>query len=864
MNIYGLKTVNDIDIDNFLKMINLINNGEFDKSIMTDLKIQIKNNKIYFNDILISSELQTEFNKYISLQNLLIEHDLINNYDLKLNSEFIAKLVNIKSYQINTILPINATSKSIKNLIINTPTQQITLHTLPTAKIISVVNNINKTFENAYENFNISETSNKKYGVYDTSITSISSYTKENDQTIYLVNCPICESVENNAFISCTSLTQVIFPKCKIINNQAFENAVLNSVYCPNCESIGSYAFNHNQLTQINFPKCKSVENNAFMYNPLTQASLPKCESIGDECFGNCSLLTQLIISSLTSLGNNIFSGITTEDINVYIRTNNLNDFTETVKLIISQYTTMNKFYCYSNSTVPENPTFDDSNWTLITVLTETTITTNAYTSSTFTKAIAPNCTTIEQFAFENNTHISLIDCPICMSVSDSVFQNCTALTQASFPYCESIENIIFVNCTSLTQINFPECIMVNNSVFQNCTALTQASFPKCTNITNGAFDGCTSLAQLIISSSSSFDVGVLTPENINAYIRTNNLIDFNNTVQIIKLNYPIMNKFYYYSAQTVPENPSFDDPNWILWPTDTIILTDTTIIQNQYYNATFTSAIAPVCETIQNYAFYSTEGTTNTTITTINCPVCKKIGAWAFAKCTNLTTANFDECEIINDNAFNRCLKLNTIYFPECKIIENNAFDNCTKLTIINFPKCKLINDYAFSTCLKIKNADFPNCLTIGNYAFNGCQFLTTINFPNCNTINNNAFDSCKLLTTADFPSCIEIHDNAFKLCTSLTQCSLPNCTMLNNNAFDACALLTKLMISSLTSFGNNVFSNITTANLTVYILADQTNAELTKTLITSKGYSDITFKYYNSTLTTYPDFGDQYWTNL
>ena len=99
------------------------------------------------------------------------------------------------------------------------------------------------------------------------------------------------ESIGNNAFDSCSSLTTADFPAATSIGQNAFNG----------CSS----------LTTANFPAATSIGYNAFyLCSKLTTADFPAATSIGNNAFYLCSKLTALILRSATMAtlgGTNVF-----------------------------------------------------------------------------------------------------------------------------------------------------------------------------------------------------------------------------------------------------------------------------------------------------------------------------------------------------------------------------------------------------------------------------------------------------------------------------------------------------------------------------------------------------------------------------
>lgn len=72
--------------------------------------------------------------------------------------------------------------------------------------------------------------------------------------------------VGTRACYECDDLTEVILPKCKIIDDYGFNGCMkLSKVELPECERVGTYSFyNCNQLEEIRLPKATQVDSYAF------------------------------------------------------------------------------------------------------------------------------------------------------------------------------------------------------------------------------------------------------------------------------------------------------------------------------------------------------------------------------------------------------------------------------------------------------------------------------------------------------------------------------------------------------------------------------------------------------------------------
>lgn len=128
------------------------------------------------------------------------------------------------------------------------------------------------------------------------------------------------------------------------------------------------------------------------------------------------------------------------------------------------------------------------------------------------------------------------------------------------------------------------------------------------------------------------------------------------------------------------------------------------------------------------------------------------------FSNCINLTNITLpDNILCINKNAFDDCFNLKYIIWPSLlKTICNNAFNDCKSLINLILPDTiEYIGSGAFSGCRNINKIHFPlNLKFIGSYAFNKCTSLTNIEIPPITHIGSAIFIECSNLETAIFTS--------------------------------------------------------------------------------------------------------------
>ncbi len=244
----------------------------------------------------------------------------------------------------------------------------------------------------------------------------------------------------------------------------------------------------------------------------------------------------------------------------------------------------------------------------------------------------------------------------------------------------------------------------------------------------------------------------------------------------------------------------------------------------------------------IGEYAFQECSSLTNAEFEKVT-----TISAYAFLDCSSLTTAKFKNATAIGERAFEKCSNLTTIEFENVTFIDDFAFLDCSSLTNAEFEKVTTIGIFAFYRCSNLTNAVFEKATTISYCAFAYCSSLTNVEFENATTIDGGAFESCSSLTNAEFKNVTTIREWAFLACENLTAVKFEKATTIGAYAFEDCSnLKTAKLGGIITSIGNsvfincisltelyltgcesapslaesqNAFTNVTTANITVYV---------------------------------------------
>lgn len=277
---------------------------------------------------------------------------------------------------------------------------------------------------------------------------------------------------------------EISFPKCEWIGPRAFENCAITSANFPICKTIGQSAFIYcDQLTSINFPIVQEIYSAAFMNcTNLISIDLPECTYIGDYAFSSCSNLTSVSLPKCEILRSSVFYGNSKiKSINLpncwYVGYNALN-YVEDITLGKVKYCIGKGFSSLKKITMPECTTILDI---------------NAY--QTLEYASFAKCKIINNYAFQNHSHLTSIYFPECELIREDAFAFCSALTEINFPKCQVVGVGAFRYCESISQVNLPMCETILESAFYGCSNITSISLPKCKFIGSYAFAKNSSLS---------------------------------------------------------------------------------------------------------------------------------------------------------------------------------------------------------------------------------------------------------------------------------------------------------------------------------------------------------------------------------
>ena len=277
------------------------------------------------------------------------------------------------------------------------------------------------------------------------------------------VNLPVCSYVSTQGFIECVKLSQIDLPKCTEIRNSAFMScSKLESISLPMCRSIGGLVFQEcSTLSEIDLPMCTYISGAAFnVCSNLTTVKLPVLTStaqwFGNGVFLNCPNLSQLYMGSM-------YGGFVVPYSNMFSRAN-----TKLQSGIGSIYVNVDNYDSYINATgwSSLSSLFVSVGDTLLSF-------SNGVVSGTTTVLYAnPASLDYKSYLGISSSNITEVSLPECTYIDNSAFQGCTSLSQVSLPACTYIGMNTFINCTSLSMLKIGDtgvvATLANSSALAN------------------------------------------------------------------------------------------------------------------------------------------------------------------------------------------------------------------------------------------------------------------------------------------------------------------------------------------------------------------------------------------------------------
>lgn len=302
---------------------------------------------------------------------------------------------------------------------------------------------------------------------------------------IQAIDLPVCSYVNYNTFARCSNLSQVNLPVCSYVSTQGFIECVkLSQIDLPACTRIDNSAFNRcSKLESISLPNCSSIGGLVFeSCSTLSEIDLPMCTFISGATFNNCSNLTTVklpvLISTKLWYGNGVFLNCPNLSqlyigsmYGIVVPYSSLFEKAENTKLqsgIGSIYVNVDNYNSYINATgwSSLSSLFVSVGDTLLSF-------SNGVVSGTTTVLYAnPASLDYKSYLGISSSNITEVSLPECTYIDNSAFQGCTSLSQVSLPACTYIGMNTFMNCTSLSMLKIGDtgvvATLANSSALAN------------------------------------------------------------------------------------------------------------------------------------------------------------------------------------------------------------------------------------------------------------------------------------------------------------------------------------------------------------------------------------------------------------
>lgn len=585
------------------------------------------------------------------------------------------------------------------------------------------------------------------------------------------------QTINNYAFVRCTSLTSVTIPSSVLtIGDEAFYNAnkITSVSIGDGVTAIGDGAFrNCTKLTSLTIGQnVKSIGYEAFGYcYGLTTVSLPNgVTSIGANAFTYCDKMATIAIpSTVVSIGAGAFSycgdltsfeipaGVTKIERSTFYSCFDLTTVTIPTSVTSIGDLAFNSCRKLNSPVIPDSVTsIGDYAFTGVLNIIYHGSATGSPWGAQYVNGYVDG-----YLVYNDESKTEVVSCSRNATGTITIPESVTAIGDKAF-----------YDCYQISSFNIPNTVTtIGNSAFSGCRGITSITIPNSViSIGDYAFAGCSQLTSPVMNN------------RIFAYLPSS----------------------YSSSSYTVPDGieviagAAFYDNSKL---TSVTIPNSVTSIGNYAfaYRTKLTSVqIGSNVTTIGREAFSNCDGLTS--IALPNSLV--SIGDYAFSSCDSVTAFVIpDNVVTIGEGAFTWCNGLTSVTIGESvAIIGNKAFSYCTQLPSITMPNSvKTIGDEAFVECLELTSVSFgDSVMSIGEKAFYYCGKLTSIDIPNSvATIGQEAFEYCGL-TSVFIPNGItNLETKAFAECKNLATVIVgDSVTSLTDYLFDGCTGLTSVTI--------------------------------------------------------------------
>lgn len=573
-------------------------------------------------------------------------------------------------------------------------------------------------------------------------------------------------SIEMYAFARCTGLTSISIPED------------ITNIYM--CTFMGC-----TNLQTVNLPtSLNNIAQFAFAQTGLISLTLPEnIADIGNNAFSECVNLGEVTLNSLylfVPSGQNIFNGIDTSEIPLYVNAAQLNNFASNAPwkyFDVHPWPTPNGYLLYAWS--------DVNNTAVVTGVSDS-------------QAISGDLVIPGTLTRNNKTYT-------VYGINEEALKDCVNLTSVTIP--ATVHNI-------------------GNKAFQNCTGITSIIIGKnVKTIGSTPFYGCSSLTEIVYGAVNCQNVSTDIWENTSAMGKT---LTIKNSVQTIPAYCFNGLQGLNEATVTIPDKvTSIGDEAFRNCDLKGVSIGSgmTTIGISAFEYSGLESVDVPSnVKNIERYAFRGCES-----LISANVWGAEIISVGMFKDCTALTSFDVKSpTKMINSDAFANCTSLATVttagYASNLTTIGQEAFTGCTALTAIDIPNSvTTIRDYAFAGDNALETVTFGTGLqSVGFAAFYYCYSLESVTFnaTHCNSFSSKVWEGtgndAKTLTIGTNVNVIP--SRAFENLKGFSNITLPNgLTEINYNAFNGCSLTSVTIPNNVTRIGSEAFQNCPLTTLSI-----------------------------------------------
>ena len=325
-------------------------------------------------------------------------------------------------------------------------------------------------------------------------------------------------SIGDSAFLLCRSLSKIVIPSSVTsIGDSAFSGcfslkyiSIPKSVICLNANPFADWNGKLECLSpnfiyedDVLFDKDKSRIISFRNRNEKSYVIPSSVTSIGNNAFSGCGSLLDIVIpSSVTSIGDSAFYHCDSlSDIVIPSSVTSIGDSAFLLCRSLSKIVIPSSVTSIGNNAFSGCRSLSD----IVIPSSVTSIGDGAFSDCVSLSyiAIPSSVTSIGDGAFSDCVSLSYIAIPSSVtSIGDSVFYHCDTLSKIVIPSSvTSIGNNAFSDCRSLSDIVIPSSVTsIGDSAFSDCGSLSSIVIPpSVTSIGDRAFEGCVSLSSIVI-----------------------------------------------------------------------------------------------------------------------------------------------------------------------------------------------------------------------------------------------------------------------------------------------------------------------------------------------------------------------------